>query len=92
MGARRTAYDASLGLVHCAAADAHSIAMAHAPARFSPHTLLVGARERGCFTCEHFQGRFWGENVVCQQDVRPRVIGIARMGCAFWMRAIGSDD
>jgi hypothetical protein len=59
---------------------------------FSPHALLVGARERGCFTCDHFRGEFWGANVVCEQQGRPRVIGDAQLGCAFWMRAIGSDD
>jgi len=59
---------------------------------FSPHSLAVGARERGCLTCEYFRGEFWGENVVCQQGTKPRVIGDARMGCAFWMRATGSDD
>ena len=67
-------------------------AMSHTASYFSPHTLLVGARERGCFTCEHFQGEFSADHVVCQQMEKPRVIGDARMGCAFWMRAIGSDD
>lgn len=59
---------------------------------FSPHALRVGARERGCFTCEHFEGEFSADHVVCREHERPRVIGDARMGCAFWMRAIGSDD
>lgn len=62
------------------------------PVYFSPHALMTGARERGCFTCEHFQGEFYSDHVVCQQQARPRVIGDARIGCAFWMRAVGSDD
>jgi hypothetical protein len=58
---------------------------------FSPHALAVGARERGCLTCDHFQGEFYADHVVCEQQAKPRVIGPADLGCAFWMRAIGSD-
>jgi hypothetical protein len=58
---------------------------------FSPHALAVGARERGCLTCDHFQGEFYADHVVCEQQAKPRVIGPPDLGCAFWMRAIGSD-
>lgn len=59
---------------------------------FSPHALAVGARARGCLTCEHFKGDFCGGHVFCAQQDQPRVIGDATIGCAFWMRAVGSDD
>jgi hypothetical protein len=29
-------------------------------------------------------------NVVCERF--ERVIGDARLGCAYWLRAIGADD
>ena len=59
---------------------------------FSPHSLAVGARARGCLTCEHFQGELFGSHVVCRQRDKPSVIGDARIGCAWWVRAIGADD
>ena len=59
---------------------------------FTPHALAIGARERGCLTCEHFRGEFLADHVVCEQQDKPRVIGDARIGCAFWLRAIGADD
>jgi hypothetical protein len=46
----------------------------------------------GCFTCEHFRGEFFADHLVCEQQVKPRVIGDAGVGCAFWLRATGSDD
>ncbi len=34
-----------------------------------------------------------GEQVVCDRDSAfPRVIGIAKDGCAFWQREPGADD
>jgi hypothetical protein len=59
---------------------------------FTPHALAVGARERGCLTCEHFHGESSGSHVVCRQREKPSVIGDPRLGCAHWMRAIGADD
>ncbi len=59
---------------------------------FSPHATLIGARSHGCFTCEHFRGRWSGGHVVCERFERESVIGAARLGCAYWMRATGSDD
>lgn len=59
---------------------------------FSPHVLAVGARASGCLTCEFFQGRWSGGHVVCERFERESVVGDARMGCAYWMRAVGSDD
>ena len=54
---------------------------------------VSGARARGCYTCAHNQGRTSGEQVVCDRDSAfPRVIGIAKDGCAFWQREPGSDD
>jgi len=29
---------------------------------------------------------------VCERFEKDRVIGGPRIGCAYWMRAIGSDD
>jgi len=59
---------------------------------FSPHTLAVGARAAGCLTCDYFRGQWSGGHVICERFERERVIGNARVGCAYWMRAIGSDD
>jgi hypothetical protein len=61
-------------------------------AYFSPHALAIGARARGCLTCEFNQGERYAEHVVCRQQAKPRVIGCPTMGCAFWLRAVGSDD
>jgi hypothetical protein len=33
-----------------------------------------------------------GWHVVCERFERDRVIGDARIGCAYWMRATGADD
>lgn len=59
---------------------------------FSPHALAIGARARGCLTCEFFRGEFFGGHVVCERFEKPRVIGDARIGCAYWMREPASDD
>jgi len=59
---------------------------------FSPHVLAEGARERGCLTCEFFRGQRSSDHVVCERFEQARVIGDARLGCAYWMRATGSDD
>ena len=66
--------------------------MAHRLSFFSPHALAVGARARGCLTCDYFKGDFYGGHVVCEQQEKPRVIGAPHLGCAFWLRAVGSDD
>ena len=59
---------------------------------FSPHALAVGPRERCCLTCELFQGQGSGGHVVCERFEKDRVTGDARIGCAYWTRAIGADD
>lgn len=59
---------------------------------FTPHALAVGARERGCFTCSYFRGQVKAVHVVCERFERDRVIGDARIGCAYWMREPGADD
>lgn len=59
---------------------------------FSPHALLTGARASGCLTCEFFRGQWSGGHVVCERFERPTVIGAPQLGCAYWLRAIGSDD
>ena len=71
--------------------DGRSMPEVSAP-YFSPHLHVRGARCRGCLTCDHFRGEFWGDHVVCERMARPSVIGDARIGCAYWMRAVGSDD
>ena len=37
-----------------------------AAAYFSPHTLAVGARARGCFSCEDFNGNSYADQLVCR--------------------------
>ena len=59
---------------------------------FNPHALAVGARERGCLTCDFFRGQCSGGHIVCERFEKDRVIGDAGIGCAYWMRAIGADD
>ncbi|MGB8329309.1 MAG: hypothetical protein WCE62_04215 [Polyangiales bacterium] len=59
---------------------------------FSPHALAIGARASGCLTCEYFRGQWSGGHVVCERFERDRVIGDARIGCAYWERAVGADD
>ena len=62
------------------------------PSYFSPHALAVGARSRGCLTCENFHGEFYAKHLVCNQRDKPQVIGRPDLGCAFWVRATGADD
>ena len=59
---------------------------------FNPHALAVGARAQGCLTCEYFRGQWPGGHVVCERFEKDRVIWDARIGCAYWTRAIGADD
>lgn len=69
--------------------DTANVAALH----FNPHEDHYGARVRGCFTCEHFQGNFYGGRMVCDRNRPWRYIpGQPEAGCAFWMRAIGADD
>jgi hypothetical protein len=66
--------------------------MAASPSYFNPHALQVGARQRGCLSCDYFCGQWSGGHVVCERFDKDRVIGNALIGCAYWMRAIGADD
>jgi hypothetical protein len=62
---------------------------------FSPWVDHKGARSRGCNTCDHWWGEFTkgSHHIVCEKDYPwHHVPGDAKNGCAFWMRAIGSDD
>ncbi len=59
---------------------------------FDPWPTHTGARAKGCFTCEHFHGELSGGHVVCRKGTRPLVVGVPIEGCAYWCRAIGSDD
>jgi len=43
---------------------------------FQPYKVETGARERGCFTCTHFQGQFFCEHVVCVKCSRPAYQGL----------------
>ncbi|HYF57932.1 MAG TPA: hypothetical protein VEA81_03130 [Burkholderiaceae bacterium] len=47
----------------------------------------------GCPTCEHFLGEFvaHGAHVVCRHGSPPVVHADPRGGCAFHLRAPGSD-
>lgn len=60
-------------------------------AYFSPHVLAVDARASGCLTCDYFRGQRSGDHVVCERAAQPSVMGDARIGCAYWLRAIGAD-
>jgi hypothetical protein len=62
------------------------------PNSFSPYRLTDPARARGCFTCTHFHGNFYGGHVVCQRDGTRKVMGVPMMGCAMWQREPGADD
>jgi hypothetical protein len=59
---------------------------------FSPHRAELGARARGCLTCTHFHGQFYGGHLLCERDSVGYVVGVPTMGCAFWEREPGSDD
>lgn len=59
---------------------------------FSPHVRGNPARELGCLTCEFNRGQRFGNHVVCERFEKARVVGDARIGCAYWERAPGADD
>jgi len=50
------------------------------PQYFGPFASAAGAR--GCLTCAHFRGSYYGRRLVCEQRARPRVIGRPELGCA----------
>ena len=62
------------------------------PDTFTPFQTTTPARSRGCLTCTHFHGRFFGGHVLCERDGARRVVGAPAMGCAFWMREPAADD
>lgn len=45
-----------------------------------------------CYTCEHFDSEIQGDIILCRNPILNPVHAQAERGCAFWMRAIGSDD
>jgi hypothetical protein len=59
---------------------------------FTPHRADSPARARGCLTCTHFHGQFYGGHLVCERDRARYVVGVPAMGCAFWEREPGADD
>jgi hypothetical protein len=59
---------------------------------FTPFRVTDPARSRGCWTCTHFHGNFYGGHVVCERTTAVHVIGVPAMGCAFWKREPGADD
>jgi hypothetical protein len=63
-------------------------------AYFSPHAALRGdeARARGCLTCRYNEGARSASHVVCERFEKPRVVGDAKIGCAYWEREPGADD
>jgi hypothetical protein len=61
-------------------------------AYFRPYQDATPPRARGCLTCHNFQGEFYDGHLLRQRDGERQVIGVPMMGCAFWMRATGSDD
>jgi hypothetical protein len=62
------------------------------PDTFAPYRPLDPARARGCLTCTHFSGQFYGGHLLCERDAGRYVVGVPTMGCAFWEREPGSDD
>jgi hypothetical protein len=61
-------------------------------AYFTPYRPTDPARPRGCLTCTHFHGQFYGGHLLCQRDGGRHVVGVPAMGCAFWEREPGADD
>ena len=59
---------------------------------FSPFAQFTGARACGCFTCRHFEGRYYSDHVVCEHPELVPIVAVPRDGCAFWERAPGADD
>lgn len=46
-----------------------------------------------CRGCEHYGGDLnGGVHAVCVRGPGDRVVAMPANGCAFWVRAIGSDD
>jgi len=62
------------------------------PTYFTPHAAPTEGRARGCYACTHFHGLLHGGHVVCEHRGGVRVIGVAKMGCAYWQREPGADD
>ena len=63
------------------------------PDTFAPYKFASPARERGCFTCVSFLGRYYGGHLVCGRAAPAvQAIGNPALGCAFWERATGADD
>jgi hypothetical protein len=61
-------------------------------AYFSPHSDASPARSRGCLTCTHFHGQFYGGHLLWELDRARYVVGVPAMGCAFRQREPGADD
>jgi len=61
-------------------------------AYFTPYRTDCPARARGCLTCAHFHGQFYGGHLLCERDIGRHVVGVPSMGCAFWEREPGADD
>lgn len=60
---------------------------------FTPHALAIGARERGCLTCEFFQGEFCGGHVVSKRFERVHVgRQCAETGCIRWALLTGEES
>jgi len=46
----------------------------------------------GCYTCTHYNGRYNGEALLCDN---PRFIhcpSLPKQGCAYWELKPGADD
>ncbi|CDY79509.1 hypothetical protein BGLT_02290 [Caballeronia glathei] len=49
--------------------------------------------EHACWKCEHWGGNLEGtSHARCERGGSVQVIARAEFGCAFWVRATGSDD
>jgi hypothetical protein len=59
---------------------------------FSPFHSVDPARARGCLTCTHFHGQFYGGHLLCERDGGRSVVGVPSQGCAFGEREPGADD
>ena len=66
--------------------------MIEASGYFRPLPLYTGARQRGCFTCAHFHGRYYSGHLICEHRGGVQIIGTPRNGCAYWERGPGADD
>ena len=63
------------------------------PAMIYPPAPATGPRD-GCRSCEHFHGEWLarGAHAICRFGARPVVQAQPARGCAFHVRAPGSDD